>query len=259
MQYVCAPRTTPASWEDVIKQSSLVYGFDAAAASGEQTDMDMDSFYGPPPPPYGGNRPPIDEYSERSGGAIGRLAGDEQPFGAYEPDAAAPDDTTAKYYPGTGLLMCKMDAECPRYESCVPLVASTVRGVCNCRSGYERIKQGSCIKAYSSDDDTVDGGDRAGSAADRQLAKALGYDLLYEQGSKADSSSEMAPVPSPLQKLSVSVVSKDVQLPEKEVTLAAYTVPDEKTAGVRYEYSWTLIAQPPGGVNGTMSDQTKVR
>lgn len=58
-------------------------------------------------------------------------------------------------------------------------------------------------------------------------------------------------------KLSVSVVSKTVQLPERKVALAAYPVPDEAASGVVYNYTWSLISQPSGDVNGTISDKTK--
>lgn len=117
----------------------------------------------------------------------------------------------------------------------------------------------------NADDDVIVETERRKLADKLLMGKNLDDELpMYDN--KADSSESspvvaQPPAPAPpsssqLQKLSVSVISKDVQLPEREVTLAAYTVPDEKTAGP-YEYSWTLMARPPNGVNGTMSDQTK--
>lgn len=239
----------------MLKQSNLVYNFDQSTST-EQKDID-ESFYGIPynTNKYGNavDKPMNDEYAERA--FIGQLAGEDQPFGSYEPDGPL-DESAPKYYPGTGLLICKIDSldPCPRYEACVPLVASSIEGVCNCMSGYERIKQGNCVKAFSNGDDITDTDRR--KLADKLMAKVAEEDMpMYAYDSKSDVSE--ASQPSPLQKLAVSVISKDVQLPEKVATLSAYTVPDEKTAGVPYEYSWSLILQPPGGVNGTMSDQTK--
>jgi hypothetical protein len=58
----------------------------------------------------------------------------------------------------------------------------------------------------------------------------------------------------PLKQLVVSVVSKEVRLPENEVTLSAYTVPAPQP-GEQYKYEWILLSQPGGGNSGTMNDQ----
>uniref|UniRef100_A0A1A9WUW9 PKD/Chitinase domain-containing protein n=1 Tax=Glossina brevipalpis TaxID=37001 RepID=A0A1A9WUW9_9MUSC len=58
-------------------------------------------------------------------------------------------------------------------------------------------------------------------------------------------------------KLVVSVVSKEMRLPEKEVTLAAFTVPDEQLSHTKYKYLWSLINQPKSPMNGTISDQSQ--
>lgn len=225
------------TWEDVVKQSNLAYNFDQATST-EQSDMD-DSAYGVP---YGklSERPLNEEYSER--GLLNQLAAEDQLFGSYDADAL-PDDTTVRYFPNTNLRLCQLDAAvptCPRFEKC-ELVSGSRQGVCTCKDGYERLKQAGCIRSFS-----------ANVAGDAE--RRTDDDLPMYDG-KSDSTE--AAEPSPIQKLSVSVISKDVQLPEKEVTLAAYTVPDEKTAGVPYVYSWSLIAQPTASVNGTMSDQSK--
>lgn len=39
--------------------------------------------------------------------------------------------------------------------------------------------------------------------------------------------------------------------------LSAFPVPDERLSGVAYNYTWSLISQPNGDINGTMSDKTK--
>lgn len=41
-----------------------------------------------------------------------------------------------------------------------------------------------------------------------------------------------------------------MQLPDNEVTLSAYTIPDEKATNEHYNYVWTLVNQPKGGFTG---------
>lgn len=246
-------------WEDVVKQSNHVYNFDPSSST-EQTDMDDGAI------PYSKfsnsmEKPLPEVYGDRLLGGV-QFGGivDDQTYNPYDADGPLLDEQ-AKFYPGTNLLMCKVDGldrtACPRYETCEPLVPSTAQGVCNCLPGYRR-QQGSCQKSiFANDDDIAGDGDRRKLTLDDDMSIYDGKSESAETPGSAAAAAAAPPIPSPIQKLSVSVISKDVQLPEKEVTLAAYTVPDEKTAGVPYEYSWSLISQPPGGVNGTMSDQTK--
>lgn len=238
-----------------MKQTNLPNNFDTTS-SAEQVDID-DSMYGLPYGKFQNSLDKVlnDEYADRVLGA--QFGGDDQTYNPYDADGALEEPT--KYYSGTNLVVCKVDSDrtCGRFETCIPLVPQSMQGICKCIQGYERIKKGGCIKAFSTEDDSVDL-DRRKLTEKLLMAKNLEEDSpMYD--AKSDSGEVPAPVPasSPVQKLSVSVVSKDVQLPEKEVTLAAYTVPDEKTAGVPYEYSWSLISQPPGSVNGTTSDQSK--
>ncbi|XP_069674708.1 dyslexia-associated protein KIAA0319-like protein isoform X2 [Periplaneta americana] len=58
----------------------------------------------------------------------------------------------------------------------------------------------------------------------------------------------------PIKQLVVSAISKEVRLPENEVTLLAFTVPAEQP-GEHYKYEWTLLSQPEGVNSGTMNDQ----
>lgn len=41
-----------------------------------------------------------------------------------------------------------------------------------------------------------------------------------------------------------------MRLPENEVTLSAYTIPDEKTSNDHYSYVWKLVDQPKSGFTG---------
>jgi hypothetical protein len=61
-----------------------------------------------------------------------------------------------------------------------------------------------------------------------------------------------------MKQLLVSAVSKEVRLPENEVTLSAYTVPERPEQGNQdYNYAWSLLSQPEGHT-GTMTDQNRV-
>lgn len=68
-----------------------------------------------------------------------------------------------------------------------------------------------------------------------------------------DSSTSMKP---PIKRLLVSAVSKEVRLPENEVTLSAYTVPAEQE-NEHYNYAWSLLSQPDGHT-GIMADQNRM-
>ena len=46
------------------------------------------------------------------------------------------------------------------------------------------------------------------------------------------------------------LIYTQVQLPDNEVTLAAYTIPDEKSTMSHYNYAWSLVDQPKGGFTG---------
>lgn len=143
----------------------------------------------------------------------------------------------SRIYPDK-ILPCEsgMDAMCPDNEECYPLLKSR-QGICKCVSNFIRNEYGKCIKSDSSYQENI-------------LMNT--YNEVMDAGSKAETSS----VPS-VSRLTVSVISKTVQLPTKEVTLSVYVVPDEQSSGNKYSYLWTLISQPMGDSNGTMTDQTK--
>lgn len=58
-----------------------------------------------------------------------------------------------------------------------------------------------------------------------------------------------------VKQLIVSAVSKELRLPDNQVTLSAFTVPAEQGAE-HYNYAWSLLSQPDGHT-GTMTDQNK--
>lgn len=141
-----------------------------------------------------------------------------------------------------------LDRMCPPYQRCVQLSLDMPRGVCECVETYVRNKRGECVKPTLSLDELI------------EIDSGLQSTVPDSVPNRPESTT---PISSPAEssaakKLAVSVVSKDVRLPEKEVTLAVYTVSDEIAANATvYKYMWSLISQPSGDVNGTMSDQTK--
>lgn len=48
----------------------------------------------------------------------------------------------------------------------------------------------------------------------------------------------------PVKQIYVKTGSKEVRLPENEVTLSALTVPSEEQVSDHYNYAWTLLSQP---------------
>ncbi|XP_030385510.1 dyslexia-associated protein KIAA0319 [Scaptodrosophila lebanonensis] len=149
------------------------------------------------------------------------------------------------------LLACDIENPCPLEEKCVPLQANALTGICSCLHGYVRNKLRKCV------------------LQPMPYTAYLGSNEATPQERSEGASSENVPQISPAQENSkstatasskdivVSVMSKEVRLPEQEVTLAAFTVPDEQTSGTKYKYLWTLITQPKGPMNGTISDQSK--
>ncbi|EDX09633.1 GD13023 [Drosophila simulans] len=146
-------------------------------------------------------------------------------------------DSNAKF------TTCDMETPCPPPQQCVPLQPNAVRGVCTCPEGFVWNKQRKCVMAavpYSSYLTSNEAGQQE-AAASENSPEVSAPPLKAEQNKD----------------IVVSVMSKEVRLPEQEVTLAAFTVPDEQTSDTKYKYLWTLISQPKGPMNGTISDQSK--
>ncbi|XP_072944852.1 dyslexia-associated protein KIAA0319 [Epargyreus clarus] len=135
---------------------------------------------------------------------------------------------------------CEIGADdCPYNAECIPLDMKHRNGICKCNLGYEENSQGGCVqmmRPFSK-----------GPTVPMESMKK-GQDLISE--SKADSLIDKT---SPKQNLTVSILSKEVQLPDNQVTLAAYTIPDEKSTSSHYNYVWTLVDQPKGGFTGNMN------
>lgn len=139
-----------------------------------------------------------------------------------------------------------VDALCPVNEECIRIVQKSRNGVCNCKIDFIRNENGMCFLPSKN-----------------ELAKAIAAKLIMkEENFNNDIENIMQKTnipdePQSIKHLSVSVVSKTLEPPEIETTLSAYTVPDEKSSGDKYNYVWTLISKPNGAVNGTMRDQGK--
>ncbi|XP_060659533.1 dyslexia-associated protein KIAA0319-like protein [Drosophila nasuta] len=158
------------------------------------------------------------------------------------------DEDLSYYGENAKFMTCDLDTPCPPQEQCVPLQPNAVTGLCRCKRNFVRNKQLKCVmpavpyRAYSNEAAIAEDAQEAAAAASEIATEAVLPPPAKQEANKA---------------IVVSVMSKDVQLPEQEVTLAAFTVPDEQTSGTKYKYLWTLISQPKGPMNGTISDQSK--
>lgn len=133
---------------------------------------------------------------------------------------------------------CEDDIQyCRENEICVKQTDSSREGICQCIIGYKRNSQGICksINEFEAFEQSV----TSEIEAQPRLTKV--------------SSTSIKP---PLNQLLVSVVSKEVRLPENEVNLSAYTIPAEQP-GEHYNYVWSLLSQPEGQ-SGTMTDQNRI-
>ncbi|CAK1586989.1 unnamed protein product [Parnassius mnemosyne] len=132
--------------------------------------------------------------------------------------------------------------DCPFNSECVSLGLKLRNGICKCVPGTEENAQGACVQTlrpYSK-----------GPTIPMDAIKKSD-DLVAE--SKVESFNMKSQTPAPRQNLTVSILSKQVQLPDNEVTLAAYTIPDEKSTMSHYNYVWTLVDQPKDGFTGNMN------
>ncbi|XP_075980361.1 dyslexia-associated protein KIAA0319 isoform X2 [Anticarsia gemmatalis] len=138
-------------------------------------------------------------------------------------------------------IPCEVGADdCPMNADCIPLGLKTRNGICKCVPGTEENSQGSCvqtIRPFSK-----------GPTIPVDAIKKMDDSDIKGDSLKTETSSQKS-----VQTLTVSILSKQVQLPENEVTLAAYTIPDEKATMSHYNYVWTLVDQPKGGFTGNMN------
>ncbi|CAH0400900.1 unnamed protein product [Chilo suppressalis] len=139
-------------------------------------------------------------------------------------------------------VSCDVGAnDCPFNSECIPLGIKPNNGICKCIPGTEENAQGACIQII------------------RPYAKGptIPIDSIKKpddvSGTKMDETKTEMSTPKTIQNLTVSVSDKQVQLPDNEVTLAAYTIPDEKATKSHYNYVWTLVDQSKGGFTGNMN------
>lgn len=152
-------------------------------------------------------------------------------------------------------IQCTINGKpCGENESCMQL---DVISVCRCNIGYSRNAFQKCVPDEPNMNYPTNFNEKMKMFNHLANKMSNREDPINREDSIDESKSESAEVDPKVEQLSVSVVSKTVQLPDNKATLSAFTVPDEQTSGVKYNYSWSLISQPGGDVNGTMSDKTK--
>ncbi|PSN49545.1 hypothetical protein C0J52_04994 [Blattella germanica] len=141
--------------------------------------------------------------------------------------------------------------DCPKHEICVPIATHSRNGVCQCVEDYQRNSSGLCqpVEIAPQDEDVSVLNDVGQRVKHAQIMYSEG-----DLGSRTDVNIQDVTSSKPLKQLVVSVVSKEVRLPENAVTLSAYTVPAPQP-GEHYKYEWTLVSQPEGVNSGTMNDQ----
>ncbi|KAL0116040.1 hypothetical protein PUN28_011119 [Cardiocondyla obscurior] len=130
-------------------------------------------------------------------------------------------------------ITCIDQSDCMDNEVCIKREESNA-GTCQCSSGFKRNIAGTCIMM-------------------EEIDAELGVTEETKIPTVKDISTSIKPT---MKQLLVSAVSKEVRLPENEVTLSAYTVPAER-GNQRYNYAWSLLNQPEGHT-GTMTDQNRV-
>lgn len=163
----------------------------------------------------------------------------EDPYESYDNDMAMEPSKISLYREGMRCDVNLKERACPDNERCLQYEKARF-GICDCKIGFVRNKRMMCVPDEKFDE-----------SPDAKLSE----EVLRMKGE------ERIPMKlktgAEVQHLSVSVLSKSIELPENKAVLAAYPVPDEDTSGVSYNYTWTLISQPANDVNGTISGKTK--
>lgn len=123
------------------------------------------------------------------------------------------------------LISCEVgvDTTCSANEECVQLIPKSRQGICNCAPAYVRNEREQCVRLSDKILKDMNVGFEPKTEFEGPLYKSF-------------------TVPS-VKKLTVSVVSKKVRLPEQEVTLAAYTIPDEKSSGDTYKVRFVVFVE----------------
>lgn len=174
-----------------------------------------------------------------------RFENEAEPDPQYDGDLLMDESKISINREANRCLLDDTEKMCQENEECVPL-ANARFGICNCKFGFKLNKQFECV---SVDSDAIQNAEQF--TEKWMKIKALNNENKENKMDVSEESSQQTG------KLSVRVVSKTVQLPEKTVILAAFPVPDEQTSEVPYNYTWQLLSQPSGDGNGSMSDKTK--
>jgi len=170
--------------------------------------------------------------------------------GDYRNKGLSMDTAETHYNCEVGVLI-----DCPENEICVQLVTHSRNGICQCMEDYQRNSTGMCTPIGKWKSNSTVEAFHADLRADMQAVPQP--TKIYSEGDlggRTDTFVQEITSSRPIKQLVVSAVSKEVRLPENEVTLSAFTVPAEQP-GEHYTYEWTSLAQPEGVNNGIMSDQ----
>lgn len=242
------PTTMELSWEDLLKNIQTQYKSKDLRVDSNGLDLKWSAY----PARLGYNQYPdmnekdlndadVDETSY----GYPRYSNLDQPFAQYGPDLTPSESKLMANYNGERCI--PNGKQCGENEHCIPTDAF---GICHCNVGYFRNEFRKCIP----DEDILNYEPPADLNDKLMIIKQLNGNREDPVEPSENAETENDPK---IGRLSVSAVSKTVQLPDNRAKLAAFPVPDERTSGVAYNYSWSLISQPKGDVNGTMSDKTK--
>ncbi|XP_014214907.1 dyslexia-associated protein KIAA0319-like protein [Copidosoma floridanum] len=162
------------------------------------------------------------------------LDGDGDLAGSELPDGTEPE---LSLFGASNELSCSTTEDCAENEVCVKKSKNSNIGVCKCTLRYRRNYAGTC-----------------GTYEDlRDLDLASAPEIIKPRLLK-DSRTPDKPT---VKQIFIKTASKEVRLPENEVSLSAFSVPSEEQMDGHYKYAWTLLSQPEAHT-GTMTDQNQM-
>ncbi|XP_022258402.1 dyslexia-associated protein KIAA0319-like protein, partial [Limulus polyphemus] len=154
-----------------------------------------------------------------------------------------------------------IDEDCAINEHCVVYNNRARQGFCECDDGYTRSEStGECqlLTTKSGLNVTATPSLLPTNVTNVQNSSQPATTPSSEYENKVTGNKKSSSTSAPIERhLVVSAGgNKVIQLPDNEVTLSAYALPQENT-GVKYSYLWTLLSQPGGDEEaGIMQGQT---
>lgn len=223
------------TWEEVLKQESEVKELPQSKQDNSNMNF-MNNFFN-----YDLNEKLYKTIQQLSspegGGKLSNIYGRERYVNDDEIDPLEAEESTDSYLDvkpcRPGILSCQEHEECR--------LINREGGLCQCRQGFYRYEHKCRSRSVLVPSDI-------GPVAIRPASFPEPNNPQKFTDGDDENQSEVEKV-----KLTVTVESKNIQLPENEASLTAVVEPNDE----KHTYLWSLVDKPENDKNGTITDQTR--